>query len=90
MSVFKIRNKESGLFSTGGEYPRFNKTGKAWSSMRNLRLHLSQFVTGPHRFHRFYDGCEIVELVIKEQTEPELNIHMIYDELIENRRKKLG
>lgn len=30
MKFWKVRHKETGLFSTGGMNPRFTKTGKTW------------------------------------------------------------
>lgn len=43
LRVFKIRDKESGLFSNGGQYPRFTSRGKAWGTLNDLKLHLAQF-----------------------------------------------
>jgi hypothetical protein len=40
MKVFKIKNG-IGLFSSGGYYPRWSKTGKRWTEARFVRLHLS-------------------------------------------------
>ena len=37
---FKIRNRATGLFSTGGTTPGFTKNGKSWSSMGALKNHL--------------------------------------------------
>ena len=54
-TVYKIRRKSDGLFSTGGTSPTFTKKGKAWSGKGPLHLHLSQFNNG-----RVYEGCEIV------------------------------
>ena len=38
---FKIRDRETGLFSSGGTYPHFSKTGKVWSDIGHLKSHLS-------------------------------------------------
>jgi len=39
-SVYKIRNKETGLFSTGGSIPRWKKVGKTWSGLGPVTNHL--------------------------------------------------
>jgi hypothetical protein len=73
MKVYKIRNKITGLFSTGGMEPKFNKKGKVWNGIGPLKNHLHQF---DHVYHYDYDthigyytdetqkvykDCEIIE-----------------------------
>lgn len=41
MKVYKIQHRETGLFSNGGAYPRWTKTGKAWSGIGPLKSHLN-------------------------------------------------
>lgn len=38
---YKIRNKRTDLFSTGGAVPHWNKRGKTWRSLRALNQHLA-------------------------------------------------
>jgi len=60
-AVYKIRRRVDGLFSTGGSAPRFTKNGKMWSTIANLKRHLSGMRTGS--FEDYYSDCEIVEYV---------------------------
>lgn len=39
-AVYKIRNKETGLFSTGGSVPRWKNVGKTWSGLGPVTNHL--------------------------------------------------
>jgi len=44
MSFFKIRNKDTGLFSPGGTYAKYaswSQGGKMWNSIGALRAHLT-------------------------------------------------
>lgn len=68
MKVYKIRDKETGLFSTGGTYPRFTNKGKSWSGMDALKNHINQFKGRESRWR--YDNCEVIEMVL---VESELN-----------------
>ncbi len=43
-TVYMIRRKSDGLFSSGGMSPAFRKTGKVWSTLGHLKLHLNMFV----------------------------------------------
>ena len=43
MKSYKIRSKTTGLYSTGGMSPRFNKVGKTWSHIGHVKNHLVQF-----------------------------------------------
>lgn len=74
MKVYKIRNKITGLFSSGGLSPTFNKMGKVWNGIGPLKNHLHQF---DHEYHWrtkedggsyytdetkiIYKDCEIIE-----------------------------
>lgn len=40
MTFYKIRHKQTGLFSKGGVQPKFNKCGKTWATMGHIKLHL--------------------------------------------------
>lgn len=41
MKVYKIRDKNTGLYSKGGYYTSFTKLGKTWSTKGALSLHLA-------------------------------------------------
>ncbi len=43
MTVYKIRDKETGLYSDGGRWPKFSKKGKTWKEIGHVKLHISQF-----------------------------------------------
>ncbi len=43
MKVYKVRDRETGLFSTGGTYPSWTKNGKAWPSRGALKSHLTMW-----------------------------------------------
>jgi hypothetical protein len=38
---YKIRDTETGLFSSGGVWPRFTKFGKTWTTRGALKSHLT-------------------------------------------------
>jgi len=42
-AVYKIRDKETGLFSTGGSVPRWKKIGKTWSGLGPVTNHLTMW-----------------------------------------------
>lgn len=50
--VYMIRRKSDGLYSTGGTRPSFQKAGKHWRSLANVRKHLCVAT--------YQDTCEIV------------------------------
>jgi hypothetical protein len=39
--VFKIRDRTTGLFSCGGNPPKWSKHGKAWPTLGQLKAHLA-------------------------------------------------
>lgn len=64
MKVYKIQDKESGLFSNGGATPRWTKAGKTWSQFGHLKAHLRQHINLSGV--RYYKNARIVELEVVE------------------------
>lgn len=54
-NIYKIVDTATGLYSTGGTWPTFNKKGKTWSKIGHVKAHLNQFEAIP-------DTWEIVEI----------------------------
>lgn len=50
--VFKIMDEDTGLFSSGGYYPSFSKTGKDWTSMGQVLSHLKLYRRGHPYDHK--------------------------------------
>jgi len=76
MKVYKLRNKETGLFSTGGLDPLFNKKGKIWKQLNHIKAHLTQFRNisyyDPQRNvsnKEYLNSVEIVEYTLSEQIQ---------------------
>lgn len=42
-TVYMIRRKSDGLFSSGGATPTFSKVGKMWRNLNTFHNHLSMF-----------------------------------------------
>jgi hypothetical protein len=55
--MFKIKNTETGLFSTGGSWPSWSKEGKTWSKRGHVTSHLTQ----THDKKMKYTGCVVEE-----------------------------
>lgn len=69
--AFKIRNAD-GLFSTGGTFPKFKKTGKLWASLNHVHSHITMFAMNVSPFHEDnlkYLDCEVVNIVTGETIE---------------------
>lgn len=71
MKVYKIRDRETGLFSTGGYYPQWERIGKFWHQMKYLRAHLrlvksAYYYDGNVRKQSLdrYKNAEVVEYIL--------------------------
>lgn len=60
MKLFKIRHRQTGLFSTGGSSPRWEENGKLWKKKGFVTNHLSNAIGYKHA-KGFYANAEIVE-----------------------------
>ena len=74
--VYKIRNKTTGLFSTGGAWPNWSKKGKLWTGLGPLANHL-----GLVRDNAYKDAelvtFELIEQIVDVQTIAEANENRI-------------
>lgn len=66
MIVYKIKNKQTGLFATGGL--EFKTLGKSWPSIEDVQCHLRHLRTiyTMKELELFYSITEVVVLEIKE------------------------
>lgn len=81
---FKIRTKD-GLFSTGGQWPSFDKKGKTWKKRAHLHCHLNQLNDDGKQY--LIHGVSVVEVeVIEEINEKSAMPLTVY--LDADRRKK--
>lgn len=65
MKVYKIRNKTTGKFSSGGSDPKWTHQGKVWQRINYLQNHLYSI-----NKIDFYNDAEIVEAEISEILSP--------------------
>ena len=65
-SFFKIRNS-AGLFSKGGQYINWSKTGKTWNMIGHVSSHFSGL--GQRELREYIDaGAEVVEYEMVEKS----------------------
>ena len=59
MKIYKIRDKNSGLFSDGGMFPMWKANGKSYRSMTAITSWLN--VNSRSHIRKRFKDCEIVE-----------------------------
>lgn len=66
MKVYKIQNK-TGLFSTGGSNPTFNKKGKIWTGIGPLKNHFACVLHHKPSASTYnpYEDCVVLEYVLE-------------------------
>lgn len=81
MKIYKIQRTTDGLFSLGGNAPKFNKNGKIWKKIGDIKSHLNQGIFYNSYNEGFYDNykdCQLIEYEIVEREK--VNIISILDE----------
>ena len=68
--IFKIRNIDTGLYSTGGMWPRWTRAGKTWSGTGPLRAHLAQHL---RRSTQDLAKWRVVEIEVREVAAHEVH-----------------
>jgi len=75
MTLYKIRDKNTGLFSCGGAYPNWSKKGKVWVALNYLNLHLN-LVKNEYKNIHMYKDAEIVVFDVHESNSIDVNRFM--------------
>ena len=68
-TVYKIRRKSDGLFSSGGAYPDWNDHGKAWPTLGRAKLAVAMLNASymwKEGDQHYYESAEIVEFSLVE------------------------
>jgi len=78
MTIYRIRDKQTGKFSLGGEYPLWSTRGKVWTTLGGLRLHLNQIFFPEYNKSRDLDTTHW-EVIEYEVVETEKSRYPIYD-----------
>jgi hypothetical protein len=69
--MYKIQQRETGLFSSGGDTPQFTKNGKIWRMRGHVVLHLMNLYRGLH--HRC-SNCDVVEYEMIEKSRTPIEV----------------
>lgn len=86
IKAYKIQDKVTGLFSTGGMSPKWTKRGKTWSQLNHIKTHLKQFISDSSYMKEWINNIpeswQVVELsssgIIQYDARPLYPIENIY------------
>jgi hypothetical protein len=95
--LYKILDKETGLYSKGGTFPNWSKHGKTWNHLGHIKNHLRFFMetkreNGDVDYHklvnRIPENWEVIEIIIDIEalnvTMNRASAHSYYPEEIDN------
>ena len=72
-TVYKLKDKTTGLYSMGGVSNKFNKQGKIWKSKGHLINHLKQFIRSKENIlYKNMNNWIVIEYEIHELSESDL------------------
>lgn len=90
--VFKIRHRETGLFSKGGssDWKIWTKEGKSWSNVGHVKNHLHMFLDydGNKRDGFPYDNAELIEVEINYDVCFKTDLEELVSTMSEDRAKQ--
>ncbi|PPD55491.1 MAG: hypothetical protein CTY12_00515 [Methylotenera sp.] len=67
MVIYRVKSRKTGLYSKGGTWPSFSKTGKIWKNIGHLRNHFNVLDSHGRRIYKEHD-VEIIEIEITEEV----------------------
>lgn len=62
-TFYKIQSRKTGLFSTGGQEPKWSKIGKVWPVKGHLSSHFTGLTSHGRRTYREHEA-EVVECTV--------------------------
>lgn len=90
--VYKIRDKETGLFSKGGSshWNIWTKVGKSWSNIGHIKNHLHMFIDhdGVKNQGYPYSNAEIIEVEINYDNCFHYDVGELFDVMAEDKAKQ--
>lgn len=65
-TMYRIKNLDNGLYSSGGTYPSWTPKGKIWRQKNHLTCHLS-LCPGKYRGNIVVEAIEVIEIVVLQE-----------------------
>lgn len=88
--LYKIRNKESGKFSTGVFPYLWHEKGKVWTDIKDLKSHFNTFIEGGKIIKENpYKNCEIIEIEVDYDNCQKRSIEELIQKVQEEKREFL-
>ena len=84
--VFRIRAKDTGLYSSGGQVPTFDKKGKAWTNIGHVKNHLIEVARCKGTWNRIPtelaipENWELVEFEVHEEQLHVVSAREVYEQ----------
>lgn len=71
MKLYRIQNKDTGLFSNGGSNPIWNNRGKFWKSLSDVNKHLKVVKTRDNtgEIQNNYNNSIVIEYKLEKTEE---------------------
>lgn len=79
LKIYRIRDRRTGLWSSGGGAPKFGKRGKTWDSLAHVSSHISCVGRVREDVADQYGHAEVVEYVITEQESRTIDVMGLVD-----------
>ena len=85
--VYKIRSKTTGMYSTGGQSPRWSAKGKTWNQPGHISTHIAGLYTTGKRTYAD-NQAEVVKCIIREEDVETIPVDQWAAELAARKAKK--
>jgi hypothetical protein len=66
IKAYKIYNPKTGLFSNGGSYSRWNKYGKTWNTIGQIKSHITMLKSSM-KYYSDNSAAELLGIYIKDK-----------------------
>lgn len=85
-TYYKIKNKKTGLYKTGGSWNKWSRDGKLWTALGQIRAHLTMNLNG-RIIHDALENWEVIEYEVREIDYKNINDVIKPEKIIEILKK---
>jgi hypothetical protein len=85
MLIYRIRNKQLGLYSKGGAFPSWSKKGKIWKNIGHLKVHLKNVMA--RGSYRSFDNWIVESYEVKETQVSAIPAEHYFNEILRLRKE---
>ena len=86
MIIYKIKNVKTNMYSRGGDFPSWSKTGKIWKNIGHVKLHLRNVLN--RGSYKSFDDWVVESYELKQTSLDTKSVEYYFNEIVQSKEKE--